>query len=257
MANPNAPLVEEDLIKSRPLLFESRPFSRLTKRQTTLSSSIIPPNPHAEIDLDFTYFTAALTRIQLLLSTNTREVSRYSNDKASILSRSAEAKETLISLRDELTQAQSDKQNKLVYDKIAGDILSIKTLKARDEQHANIDRLNEEIRELEEERQLYETVWKQRREQFGMIVGQLEVMSRQIAEEKEEQDRRDGMEEEEEEGEEVEIQKGTPAQMQGTPHTPRQEGATPMPVEDKDEKEEGEEEEGEVEIRDEDRMDTS
>ncbi|KAF8543831.1 Tho complex subunit 7-domain-containing protein [Trichophaea hybrida] len=254
-------LNEEDLIKARPLLFESRPFSRLTKRNTTLQSPSSAPitNHHAEINLDFSYFTSALTRIQLLLNTNAREISRYATEKNTITARASEARSTLIELRTLLEQSQNEKINRLEYDKIASDILSIKALRARDEQQTNIDRLNAEIKELERERDEYSQVWAARRGQFEEIVKQLEVMSAQIKEDKDEQDRREGMSEEEEEGEEGEVAGGksggatpahtgeglmVPVATRGvTPNVGS--GATPQPV--SDEKEEGEEEEEEGE----------
>ncbi|KAA8899638.1 Tho complex subunit 7-domain-containing protein [Sphaerosporella brunnea] len=273
-------LNEEDYIKSRPLLFEARPFARITKRNnqlqstTPLSSSSSSTNTHAEIDLDFSYFSSAITRIQLQLTTSSREVSRYAAEKTRIESLAAEARETLMRLRESLLSSQLEKTNRLEYDRIAADILeSTPRLKPRDEQHANIARLNEEIKDLEREREEYRKVWAARRAQFEEIVKQLEVMSAQIKEEKDEQDRRDGMSEgEEEEGEEVEGPTGavksggaTPAQSfveekvasrLGVPSTPAPgpstpnvgTGATPVPV--VDEKEEGEEDDDDVDLVD-------
>ena len=172
-----------------------------------MTTPLTTPNAHAEIELDFTVFTAALTRIQLQLNTNARERARYAAEKSAITERAGEARNQLVELRAQLEHSQREKTHRLEYDAIAAGILSIKTLRARDEQYANIDRLNAEIRELERERDDYSHVWAARRGQFEEIVKQLEVMSAQIKEDKEEQDRREGMSEgeAEEEGEEGEV----------------------------------------------------
>lgn len=97
------------------------------------------------------------------------------------------ARSTLIALRESLTLSQQEKENKLIYDVIATDILSNRALKPRAEQHVNLDRLNKEIADLEAEREEYRTVWAARRAQFGQIVDQLEKMWAQIKEDKDEQ----------------------------------------------------------------------
>ncbi|KAI5776677.1 hypothetical protein EDC01DRAFT_699061, partial [Geopyxis carbonaria] len=208
---PIPTMTEEELIRSRLLLFESRPFSRINKRIASLAPpaptskptptaaaapAALPLPSHAEIDLDFSHFTGVLTRLQLLLSTNTREVTRYSSKATTIATLCEKARTDLISLRDELAAAQVEKANRLVYDEIARDILATRALKPRDEQHENIARLEAEIEELERERGEYEATWVARRVQFAAIVGQLEMLWASIKEEKEEQERREGMSEE-------------------------------------------------------------
>ncbi|KAL0636154.1 hypothetical protein Q9L58_004828 [Maublancomyces gigas] len=177
-----------------------------------------------EIDLDFKFFEGVVARIQLLKDTNRREVERYDKEKGDILETASTARSTLIALRESLTLSQQEKENKLIYDVIATDILSNRALKPRAEQHVNLDRLNKEIADLEAEREEYRTVWAARRAQFGQIVDQLEKMWAQIKEDKDEQDRREGMSEEEE-GEEVE----NPARST-TPFLPSSSGATPKPA---------------------------
>lgn len=259
------------MIKSRPLLFETRPFTRLNKRNTTLQTlpeTASPSQHHGEIDLDFAYFSSAITRIQLHLATTQREITRYSVEKSHIEETAASARDTLVELRATLAASQQEKAHRLEYDAIASDILeAVPRLKPRAEQEQNLARLNDEIAELQRERDEYGVVWAARRAQFEQIVTQLELMSAQIKEDKEEQDRREGMSEEEEEGEEVEgaaTKSGgaTPAQGGATAEarlglpvvgTPRPGtpgvggGATPQPV--VDEKEEGEEDD-DVELGD-------
>jgi len=262
----------EELIKSRPLMFETRPFSRLNKRNIALqalTAGASPAQQHAEIDLDFAYFSSTITRTQLHLTTTQREITRYGVEKSHIEETAATARETLVELRSSLAASQQEKAHRLEYDAIASDILeALPRLKPRAEQELNLARLNDEIRELQRERDEYGVVWAARRAQFEQIVTQLKLMSAQIKEDKEEQDRREGMSEEEEEGEEVEgptAKSGgaTPAQGGATAEarlglpvvgTPRPGtpgiggGATPQPV--VDEKEEGEEDEDDVVLGD-------
>ncbi|KAI5838373.1 Tho complex subunit 7-domain-containing protein [Morchella snyderi] len=200
---------EEALVKARVLAHEARPYNRLVKRCSSITNPDTPLTPDAaarlrdEIDVDFKYFESVITRIQLLKDTNRREVERYEKEKGDILETASTARSTLISLRATLQTTQNEKANKLHYDTIATDILRTGGLKARDEQTVNLDRLHKEISALEREREDYRAVWAARRTQFGQIVDQLEKMWAQIKEDKDEQDRREGMSEEEE-GEEVE-----------------------------------------------------
>ncbi|KAH0614214.1 uncharacterized protein H6S33_006100 [Morchella sextelata] len=200
---------EEALVKARVLAHEARPYNRLVKRCSSLTTPDTPLTPDAaarlrdDIDADFKYFESVITRIQLLKDTNRREVERYEKEKGDILETASTARSTLISLRTTLQKTQNEKANKLLYDAIATDILRTGGLKARDEQTVNLDRLHKEISALEREREDYRTVWAARRGQFVQIVDQLEKMWAQIKEDKDEQDRREGMSEEEE-GEEVE-----------------------------------------------------
>ena len=90
-------------------------------------------------------------------------------------------------MRETLTASQMEKENKLVYDAIATDILSKPGLKTRQEQQGNLDRLNKEIAELESERDEYRLVLAARRDRFSQIVDQLEKMWAQIKEDKDEQ----------------------------------------------------------------------
>jgi hypothetical protein len=143
-----------------------------------------------------------ISRIQLLINTNTREIARYAAEKAAITSTAEEARRTLSNLRVLLAESQDEKQNRLEYDLIAFDVLEVSNLKPREEQYENLARLNAEIEALEKERDDYSQVWAARRSQFEQIVMQLELMWQQIKEDKDEQDRREGMNEEEE-GEEL------------------------------------------------------
>ena len=83
------------------------------------------------------------------------------------------------------------------YDELAEKILSKPTLRSREDQHANLAKLNTEISELEKESQEYAQTWAERREQFGKIIDEGMHLRRLIRYEKEEVERREGMEERE------------------------------------------------------------
>ncbi|RPB08672.1 hypothetical protein P167DRAFT_595500 [Morchella conica CCBAS932] len=227
---------EEALVKARVLAHEARPYNRLVKRCSSLTTPDTPLTPDAaarlrdDIDTDFKYFESVITRIQLLKDTNRREVERYEKEKGDILETASTARSTLISLRTTLQKTQNEKANKLLYDAIATDILRTGGLKARDEQTVNLDRLHKEISALEREREDYRAVWAARRTQFGQIVDQLEKMWAQIKEDKDEQDRREGMSEEEE-GEEVEGagRRSSPQHRTASPSIPSLQLTPPAP----------------------------
>lgn len=67
-----------------------------------------------------------------------------------------------------------------------------------------IEKIAAELEELESELSLYSTVWDARKRTFDNILNNLEVLRREVEDEKEEQDRKEGMDEgsdhEEEEG---------------------------------------------------------
>jgi hypothetical protein len=75
-----------------------------------------------------------------------------------------------------------------------------------------IEKITTELGELESELSSYSTVWDARKATFDNILNNLEVLKREVEDEKEEQDRKEGMEEgsdHEEEGQVTGIQ--TPA----------------------------------------------
>lgn len=102
-------------------------------------------------------------------------------------------------MHEELVEAQRQKEYRLEYDEIAEGILK-SGLKDRSEMEVSIERLRDEIRALEGEREEYGRVWEKRKATFDGVVGELEVMWGQIKEEKEEHERREGMEEDNEAG---------------------------------------------------------
>jgi len=108
---------------------------------------------------------------------------------------SFKAKADMASLHTSLSLAQETKRNKLTYDTIASEILSTPHLKPRQTQQDSIARLQQEIADLEQEKDDYGKVWTARRQQFGEIVNALTGMQAQIQEDKEEQERREALDE--------------------------------------------------------------
>lgn len=114
-----------------------------------------------------------------------------------------------------------------------GKITSNKLLRPREDQAANLLKLEEEIRELEDERETYAKTWEERTRQFKKIVAEGEEMRRQIRDEKEEVERREGMEDGDEDGEVGEGSRGgqTPKHRSDGEATPRPDGVnTPRPM---------------------------
>ena len=110
------------------------------------------------------------------------------------------------------------------YDDLAEKITSNRLLRPREDQHANLAKLNAEIADLERESQEYAQTWSERRQQFGRIIEEGMQLRRLIRDEKEEVERREGMEERED-GED--DQRGGRSSGVGPPH-PETGGTTPM-----------------------------
>lgn len=137
-------------------------------------------------------------------------------------------KDNTADLRVQLEEAKNQLALRKEYDELAEKITWDRSLRPRDEQHANLARLNEEIAELEHESQGYAQTWVERRQQFQKIVYEGMEMRRQIRAEKEEVERMEGMEgrEDGEEGERSSF-RGRSSGV-GTPALGYDGGATPM-----------------------------
>ena len=109
------------------------------------------------------------------------------------------------------------------YDDLAEKITSNRLLRPREDQHANLAKLNAEIADLERESQEYAQTWSERRLQFGRIIEEGMQLRRLIRDEKEEVERREGMEERED-GDDDQRGRSSGA---GTPHHETG-GTTPM-----------------------------
>jgi hypothetical protein len=127
------------------------------------------------------------------------------------------------------------------WDELSEKITGNRMLRPREDQEANLRRLEAEIAALERESGEYAHTWAERREQFGRIIKEGVELRRLIRDEKEEVERREGMEGSadggddggDDDGEEGEVggaftREATPAGTQaGTPR-PDVGGATPL-----------------------------
>ena len=220
----------DTLHKSRLLNVEEKPFKRITKRLLSANSLIstpltLPPTPPPDASaadeaaaaheaekqqklderrqwredtlLDFAAFESSIIRIQFLLTSNIKERERYAAEKFKIQATAQAVRDNTAELRIQLEETQRTLALRKEYDELAEKILSKPTLRSREDQHANLAKLNTEISELEKESQEYAHTWAERREQFGKIIDEGMHLRRLIRYEKEEVERREGMEERE------------------------------------------------------------
>ena len=246
---------EDELHKSRLLNVEEKPFKRITKRLLTPGSLVSAPNklltpPPDNIDevaglqeselqkqlderrqfredvlLDFAAFDSSIARIQFLRDSNERERERYRADKQRILETAQAVKDNTAQLRIQLDEVKATMEQRKKFDKLAEKITNNKLLRPREDQEANLRKLEEECKELQRESQAYGETWKERREQFGRIVEEGMQLRRLIRDEKEEVERREGMDGEEEDGEVGEDSRGG----QTPKHSSLSGNATPRP----------------------------
>ncbi|KAI6785835.1 THO complex subunit-like protein [Emericellopsis cladophorae] len=240
---PLNPEAESELHKDRLLLVEQRPFQRIPKCISQLPSLITPqpslqsPRTAQQIKedftLDFAHFDSSILRLQFLHEANVRERGRYAEDEERIKKECDQARETNGILREQLEGARATLAQRKKFDEMAEKITSNRLLRPREEQLANLQKLEEECRDLEKESETYAVTWRERRDQFNRIMDEGMMLRRQIRDEKEEVDRREGMNEgADDEG------ANTPRPEQGGTSTPGPEsdgqakegGDTPMPA---------------------------
>ncbi|KAL9610985.1 MAG: hypothetical protein Q9167_004330 [Letrouitia subvulpina] len=252
---------EDTLHKSRLLNVEEKPFKRITKRLFAPNSLILlrptlpltPPSDSTAADeaaaaheakkqqelnfrrqwredvlLDFTAFDSSIARIQSLLTSNIKERERYAEEKVKIQASAQAVRDNTSELRIELDRAQRRLALRKEYDGLAEKILGNRLLRPREDQHANLQKLNAEIGDLETESQQYAKIWTERSNQFLKIIEQGMQLKRLIRDEKEEVERREGMEEEDGEDGESGSHMGGRSGI-GTPRLDG-EGLTPMQV---------------------------
>ena len=175
-----------------------------------------------DVLLDFAAFESSIVRIQLLRTSNFKEGERYAAEKLKIQATAQAVRDNTADLRVQLEDAQKRLALRKEYDDLAEKITSNRLLRPREDQHANLEKLNAEILELERESQEYAQTWAERRQQFGKIIEEGMQLRRLIRDEKEEVERREGMEEDREDVEEGETasQRGRSSGL-GTPrHVP-------------------------------------
>lgn len=237
------PVVTDGLHKSRLLNVEEKPFKRISKRLLNPDSLIVsnaslpltPPPDESDADatagpeakrqkrledwrtfredvtLDFAAFEGSIARIQFLLNSNEAERQRYTTEKLAILDTMQSVRKNTTELRGQLDEAQRLLALRKTYDDLADKITSNRLLKPREDQQANLQKLQMEITELEKESKDYATTWADRREQFGRIVEEGMQLRRLIRDEKEEVERREGMQEGEDGDEGDATSKGKPS----------------------------------------------
>lgn len=176
-----------------------------------------------DVTLDFAAFEGSVARIQFLLRSNEQERQRYATEKLRILETMHSVRENTVELRTQLEEAQRVLAMRKSYDDLAEKITSNRLLKPREDQQANLEKLQVEITELEKESKDYAKTWAERREQFGRIVEEGMQLRRLIRDEKEEVERREGMQEGG--GDEGEAGKGKTSSVNSP--RPEGEGLTP------------------------------
>lgn len=178
------------------------------------------------MQLDFAAFESSVARIQFVRSSNARDRERYAAEKEEIEAAARAVRDDTARLRLQLDAARTTLALRKTYDDLADKITSNRLLRPREDQAANLQKLNAEIAELERESTDYARTWAERREQFGRIVEEGMLLRRLIRDEKEEVERREGMEEEAEEGEVGSLRgRGSGA---ATPRAEGGGGVTPM-----------------------------
>ncbi|OJJ50477.1 hypothetical protein ASPZODRAFT_126350 [Penicilliopsis zonata CBS 506.65] len=229
---------EDALHRSRLLNVEEKPFKRISKRLlnpdslVVTQSTLLPTPPpegsapdvadttakeadkqtkledwrhfHEDVALDFAAFEGSIARIQFLLTSNQKERERYATEKVRILATMQAVRDNTAELRVQLEEAQRTLALRKTYDELAEKITSNRLLKPREDQQANLQKLEAEITELEKESKEYAQTWSERREQFGRIVEEGMQLRRLIRDEKEEVERREGMQEGED-GDEADL----------------------------------------------------
>ncbi|KAL8689719.1 MAG: hypothetical protein Q9224_004579 [Gallowayella concinna] len=251
---------EDSFHKSRLLNVEEKPFKRITKRLLAPTSLVavpptLPPTPPPDASaadeaaaaheiqkqqqleshrqwredalLDFAAFESSIVRIQFLLTSNVRERERYAAEKLKIQATAQAVRDNTAELRVQLEEAQKTLALRKEYDQLAEKITSNRLLRPRAEQHANLEKLNDEIAELERESHEYAATWSERREQFGRIIEEGMQLRRLIRDEKEEVERREGMDGEAD-GEEGDA--GSQRERSSGVGTPRPEGGDATPL---------------------------
>ncbi|KAF4992581.1 hypothetical protein FGRMN_7066 [Fusarium graminum] len=240
------PEEEVELHKTRLLNVEEKPFKRVTKRLNTisqllLSSATVANGAHTsedtkpklhqlkeEVNLDFDAFGSSIARIQLLHNANAKERERYKTEEDRILTEGQAVRQNNIQLREQLEAAQATLAQRKKFDELAEKITSNRLLRPREDQITNLAKLEDECRELERESETYSETWRERREQFNRIMEEGMLLRRQIRDEKEEVDRREGMNEDAEDEAEVDKVEQTPRNEPSGNATPHPDGDNQM-----------------------------
>ncbi|KUI65824.1 THO complex subunit mft1 [Cytospora mali] len=218
---------ENQLHKSRLFSIEEKPFKRITKRLAAINNlanskvrqALTPPPENStttsngdhpqengedktdfaqlkeDITFDFAAFDYTIGRLQFLQSANAEQRDKYSSERVAILETCARVKENTAQLRVQLAEAQATRAQRTQWDALAKKIIDNKALQERPKAVASLEKLEEECKQLEAERETYAVTWRERKEQFNRIMDESMRLRRLIRDEKEEVERREGMDE--------------------------------------------------------------
>ena len=139
-----------------------------------------------DVILDFAAFESSLVRIQFLRQSNAKERERYAAEKIKIEETAQNVRDSTARLRVQLDEAQKTLAIRKTYDELAETITSNDSLRSRDEQHVNLEKLRSEIEDLERESREHDQAWRERREQFARIADEGTRLRRLVRDEKEE-----------------------------------------------------------------------
>jgi hypothetical protein len=151
-----------------------------------------------DVTLDFAAFTSNIERLQLLLTANEKQRERYAAERVRILETSQTVRDKNTELRGQLDEARAMLEQRRKFDELADKITRNPSLRSRNEQVVNLAKLEEEIAALQVESEAYTETWRERRDQFSKIMDESMRLRRQIRDEKEEVERREGMDDDNE-----------------------------------------------------------
>jgi len=143
--------------------------------------------------LYFAAFDSTVIRAQFAIDSNKLERERYAKEKIELKNTIQTVRENNTVLHEELREAQKLLETRKGYDKLTEKISANGALKPRNEQQADIDKLNAEIAELEAESQEFVKTRAERGEQFGRIVAECKHLLGLIHGDREEVERQDAM----------------------------------------------------------------
>lgn len=248
---------EQDLHKRRLLNVEEKPFKRITKRLNQINGLIKaasqppstppaddedntpPPRPpqrdahlrgleqlREDLTLDFAAFDTSIARLQFLSDANKRERQGYEEKRATILDECQAVRDKNGDLRLRLEEARGTLAQRKKFDELAERITNNKLLRPREDQLAALQKLEDECKDLERESETYSATWRERRDQFSRIMEEGMLLRRQIRDEKEEVDRREGMNEDGEDDGDTPRDGATPRPTQSGNVTPQVESGS-------------------------------
>ncbi|KAK3995367.1 Tho complex subunit 7-domain-containing protein [Cladorrhinum sp. PSN332] len=148
-----------------------------------------------DITLDFAALDNSISRLQFSLNAQAAERERFAKVREDIDNTSQTVRDNNAQLRIQLDQARATLEQRRKFDELADQITTNPALRPRTEQEASIRKLQEEIAELEAEKEAYSVTWQERRDQFARIMDESMRLGRLIRDEKEEVERREGMDE--------------------------------------------------------------